>query len=169
MPVDDPGHDVGKIYVGLDVDQFAAFDERGDDRPGFCPSVRSGEECVLAGECDGADGTLDDVGVDLDTAVIQEVTEALPARQGVTDRLGELGFLTDHEELVAQPWLQGLDHWLALRQPHGAAGIGALASDIALDAIEFGDACERLVCDGSQASGGEFVEAAAYGGPAKGE
>jgi hypothetical protein len=72
-------------------------------------AVGSGEQGVLACERERPDGALDDVVVDLDAAVVEEQAEALPARQRVADRLGELGLLADELELVAQPRLERFD------------------------------------------------------------
>ena len=48
MTVDDPRERVGEIGVGIDVVQFAGFDERGGDGPAFRAAVGPGEEGVLA-------------------------------------------------------------------------------------------------------------------------
>jgi hypothetical protein len=56
---------------------------------------------------------VDDVPLDLDPAVLQEQVEAQsygrPAREGVSDRLGELGLLADQPELFALPCSERLD------------------------------------------------------------
>ena len=67
------------------------------------PFFGAGEERILTIERDGPDGALDDVGVDLDAAIVEEAGEPFPARERVADRLGELGLLADQAELVAQP------------------------------------------------------------------
>ena len=103
MAVDDPGDDVGEVGLRIDAVELAGLDQRGDDRPVLAAAVGAGEESVLAVEGDGADGAFDDVGVDLDAAVVEEAGEAFPARERVADRLGELGLLADQGELVAQP------------------------------------------------------------------
>ena len=72
MAIDDAGDDVGEVAVGLDVDQFAGRDQRGDDGPMFGTAVRAGEQGVLAGQGKRPDGALDDVVVDLDAAVVEE-------------------------------------------------------------------------------------------------
>lgn len=45
------------------------------------------------------DGVLNDVVVDRDASAVG--TEAPPARRGVSDRLGEIGFLADELEFIA--------------------------------------------------------------------
>lgn len=57
----------------------SGLDQRGDDGPVLGAAIRSGEGGVLAGERERGDGTLDDVGVDLDAAVIDEQAQARPA------------------------------------------------------------------------------------------
>ena len=62
-------------------------------------AVGAGEERVLAVQGDRADRSFDDVAVDLDAAIVEEAGQPFPARQGVADRLGELGLLADQAEL----------------------------------------------------------------------
>ena len=47
----------------------------------------AGKQPVFAIDCDRADGAFDDVGVHLDTAVLQEAYEAVPVIEPVADRL----------------------------------------------------------------------------------
>ena len=91
--------DVGKIAVGLDGDQLAGLDEGGDHGPMLGADVGAGEQSILAGQGERPDGAFDDVVVDLDAAIVEEQAQALPARQRVADRLGELGLLADELEL----------------------------------------------------------------------
>lgn len=100
---DDAGDDVGEVGVLVDAVELAGFDQRGDRGPVLSPAVGAGEECVLAIEGDGADGPLDDVGVDLDATLVEEARQASPARERVADRFGELALLADQGELPAQP------------------------------------------------------------------
>ena len=53
---------------------------------------REGRDGVLAGRAVGADGALDDVGVDFDAAVIEEQRQPGPAGERVADRIGKLAF-----------------------------------------------------------------------------
>jgi hypothetical protein len=103
MAVDDLGERAGEIGLRIDAAELAGLDERGDDRPVFSAAVGTGEERVLAVESDRANGTFVGVGVDLDAAVVEESRRALPARQRVADRLGELGLLADQRQPFAQP------------------------------------------------------------------
>jgi hypothetical protein len=106
VAVDDPSDDVGQVPVRLDGEQLAGFDQRGDDRPMLGAAVGAGEQSVLAVEGQRADGALDDVIVDFDLAIVEEQRKPSPARQGVADRLGQLGLLADQRQLLAQPRLQ---------------------------------------------------------------
>src|SRR5262245_13322232 len=103
MTVDDASDDVGEIVVRLDEVELAGLDERGDDGPVLGTGVGSGEQGILASKRQGTNGALDDVAVDLDASVVEEQAQALPARQRVADRLGELALLAEQLELVAQP------------------------------------------------------------------
>ena len=83
MAGDDACDDVGDVGLRVDAVEFAGFHERGDDGPVLGTAVRAGEECIFAIECDRPDGALNNVGVDLDAAVVEEAGEALPARECV--------------------------------------------------------------------------------------
>jgi len=52
-------------------------------------AIGSGEESVLAIECDRPGGVLDDIGIDLDPTVTEETDKAVPAAQAMADRLGD--------------------------------------------------------------------------------
>lgn len=65
---------------------------------------------LFAGERQGPDA--DDVDVAFDAAVIEEVAKARPSREGVADRLGELGLLADGLELGRN---QGSSAWISGR------------------------------------------------------
>ena len=125
--------DVGEVGVRIDVVELAGLDQRGDDRPVLAAAVGAGEERVLAVERDRADGALDGVGVDLDPAVVEEAREALPARERVADRLGELALLADERELGAQPGLELGDERTRSFLADGAALVGRAAADVVLD------------------------------------
>ena len=154
MAVDDPGDDVGEIGLRVDAVELAGLDQRSDDGPVLGAAVGAGEQSVLAIERDRPDGALDDVVVDLDAAVVEEARQALPARQRVADRLGELGLLADQRELGAQP---GLRRPSASRPApllaHGAALLGAAAADLVLDRVEAAMRFERLAGDRRGARG----------------
>ena len=53
---------------------LVGFDERGDDRPMLAAAVGTGEEMIFAPERDRPDCARDDIGVDLDAAVVEEAT-----------------------------------------------------------------------------------------------
>jgi hypothetical protein len=53
------------------------------------PPVRACERVVLAPQRDGPDGTLDRIVVEFDAAIIEESGEVWPARERITDGLGE--------------------------------------------------------------------------------
>ena len=89
MALDDAGDDVGEIGVGLDADQLAGLDERGDHGPVLGTTVGAGEQCILASEGKGPDAALDNVVVDLNAAVVEEQAQSLPARQRVADRFSD--------------------------------------------------------------------------------
>jgi hypothetical protein len=169
MAVDDAGDDIGEVGLRIDAAEFAGLDQRGDDRPVLGAAVGPGEERIFAIEGDGADRPFDDVGVDLDASVLEEAGEPLPSRERVADRFRELCLLADQAELLTQPRLERGDERPAPVATGGLAIVGGAAADLALDAVETGDALERLAGDGRRARRGEFIEAPANMRPAEGE
>lgn len=117
--------------------------------------------------CQGSDGALDDVVVQLDAAVVEEQGQPLPARERIADRLGQLGLLADQSQLLAQPWLHGLDDRPALLLARNPALIRGSAADRSLEAIELGDALQGLAGDRRGTALSELIEAAAHVSPAE--
>ena len=113
------------------------------------------------------DAALDDIGIDLDAAVVEEVGETVPTRERITDCLSEFGLLADQGELGAQPGFETINDRPAPVLADGAALVGVAAADVLLDGVEFGDAFECLGGNRRRTRGGEFVEAAADMGPAE--
>ena len=74
MTRDDPGEHVAQVSLRIDPVHLAGFDERGDDRPMLAATVGAGEEMIFAPERDRPDCALDDIGVDLDAAVVEEAS-----------------------------------------------------------------------------------------------
>src|SRR3712207_6899938 len=55
------------------------------------------------------DGSLDDVRVQLEPAVLEEQHQPLPMPQGVADRLGQAGLARDPRQLGRKPAVQSVD------------------------------------------------------------
>ena len=125
MAVDDFGDHVGEIGVWIDAIKFAGFDQRSDDRPMLAAAVRAGEQRVLSIQRNRSDAALDDVGIDLDAAVIEEADKTVPARERITDRLRELRLLTDQGKFGAQPGLEVVNDRPALVLANGTPLLGA--------------------------------------------
>jgi hypothetical protein len=110
------------------------------------------EQRILAIQNKRTDASLDDVGVKLDAAVVEEPREPVPVVQGVADMLGDRRLARDAGELLLEPGLERQHERLAARLSDGAALIGAAASDRLLDGIEGGDARKRLAGDRRRAA-----------------
>lgn len=121
MAGDDPGDHVSEVGVRLDAVELACLDQRSDRCPMLGAPVGAGEERILAVQRNGADGALDDVGVDLDRTVVEESCQTLPTRERVADSFRQLGLLADKGELLPKPRLKGIDDGTASLLPDGAA------------------------------------------------
>jgi hypothetical protein len=106
MAARDAREDVGEIGLRVNAVQLTSLDQRSEDGPMLAAAIRSGEERVLAIEGDRPDGALDDVGVDLDPAVIEEANKAIPATEAVANGLGDRALPGNGGELAFQPGLE---------------------------------------------------------------
>ncbi len=70
VAVDDGSERAGQVGKRINGIEFAAFNERGNDRPILSPSIMAREERAFAIERNRPDGSLHSVVVDLDTTVI---------------------------------------------------------------------------------------------------
>jgi transposase-like protein len=145
--IDQPDENVGQIGLRVNATEFAGLDEQGDAGPILRALIMPGEQRILAIENNRADASFDDVGVELDAAVIEEPREPVPMVQGVADVLGDSSLGRDAGELLLQPGLERYHKRLAAFLAHRAALIGAAAPDRLLDGIQGGNALERLAGD----------------------
>ena len=125
--------------------------------PVLTATVRTGEASILSVQCDRADGALHDVRVDVDTAVVEEASEAVPTRARIADRFGELGLLADQAKLGAQPGFEIFDDWPTSDLADGTPLLGAAAGNVLLDSMR-----SLASLAATQAGRGELVEAAAH-------
>ena len=98
-------------YQGLYAVQFASLDQRGEDGPIFGAVIVTREESILARKSLRAHGTLDDVGVELDAAVIKEADEAAPMPEAVADDPGGIRSAREPRELMLDEDLERVDEW----------------------------------------------------------
>src|SRR5690348_10416049 len=140
----DLGEDIGQIALWLDAVQLAGFDERSDEAPGSCSLIMACEQCILAIQSDGANGSLDGVAIDFDGAVIEEPRQPVTALEAVADDFGHFAALGQERELLLQPAEQIVDERRGPGLTHGAAFLGTAATDLGLDLVERGDPLQGL-------------------------
>jgi hypothetical protein len=126
--IDEPGEHVGDVGLRINAVQFAGFDERRDASPVLRSLIVAGEERVFAVEHDRADAPFDDVGVELDAAVIDEAREPVPMVQAIADGLGDRRLGRDLNELVFQPSPERNHERVTAFLADGTAHVGAVAS-----------------------------------------
>ena len=139
--------DVAEIGEGLDVVELCGFDKRADDGPAVGAAVGAGEQVVLATKGDRANGTLDGVVVEIDTAVIEEQAEGRPAGKGITDGVGKGAAGGDTGEFGLEELLQHTHQGPGALIANMLALFAGLATDGRLDGIEFTDASQRFLCN----------------------
>src|ERR1043166_5635333 len=85
--IDEAGENVGEIHVWVDAVELGRLNQGSGDGPVFRAVVVTGEECVLARESLRAHRAFDDVGIEIDAAVVEEAGQAFPVLERITDRL----------------------------------------------------------------------------------
>ena len=157
----------GKPGERIDIIHAASLHERADDRPGARTFGTAGEQRVFAGNDLGLERALDNVGVELDAAIIDEPGQPLPTVEDVADRLSHiaLGAVTTAVLLEERAQLgeHGTDRLLPDCDPLG----GRTATDHAVDMVDRGDAAQRFV--GERILAPELDKAAAGMRPAIGQ
>src|SRR5438445_5840280 len=101
--------DVLEIDKGLHVIKLCRGDEGANGGPSLSATIRAGEQMVLAPKRDGPDRAFDGIVVELDTTVVQKMTECRPAGKGVPDRVGEATAARNATKLRLEPRLHRLD------------------------------------------------------------
>jgi hypothetical protein len=167
--IDQLGEHIGEVGLWIDAAQFASFDERSNAGPVLRPLIVASEQCVFSIENNRAHASFDDIGVELDAAVVEETGEPVPVVQGIADVFGDRRLGGDARELPLEPGFERQHQRLALFLPHRPALAGALAADRLLDRIEDGNALKSFAGDRRRAALGDVEESAPQMGPAKGE
>src|SRR5215204_4020962 len=169
MAGDDPADHVSQVGPWLDPNELARLNQRGNHRPVRGPTVRAGKQCVFAREGQRAHAALDHVGVDLNSAVVEEQAQAGPPGEGVADRLRQPALLAHQGQLLAEPGLEGLHQRPTALLANSAALVRRAATDLALNPVQRRDAGQRLGGDRRWSTLGEFVKGPTHVAPAEGE
>jgi hypothetical protein len=167
--IDETGENVGKVPVRIDAAELAGLDQRSDDGPAFRAVVVAGEERVLSRESLRAHRAFDDVGVEIDAAVIEKASQALPVLERLADGLRDGGFGRHAIELFLEEAFERFAMRRGLLSAYGASFLGSLAPDGLFDPVERGNAQQRLPGNGSVALPGDLEEASPDMRPTEGE
>ena len=122
--IDEADENVGEIGLGLYAVQFASLDQRSEDGPIFGAVIVTREESILARKSLRAHGTLDDIGVELDAAVIKKADEAAPMPEAVADDPGGIRSAREPRELMLEEDLERVS------AGSGRAGITSSRSEV---------------------------------------
>jgi len=146
MPLRDPRESVAEIGLRVDAIELRRLYDRVDRRGTLAAGVGTGEEVILAPQCDGADGVLSDVVVSFKAAIGREPAERLAPCQGVPESIGQRGLGRELSQRSGCPVEEAVDQrgcLLALPYAlswHHAARLG-------LDLIDHRDPIERFFGD----------------------
>ena len=94
---------------------------------------------ILAAKGDRADGAFDRVVVEFDTPIIEESGEGWPARECITNGLGQATSRWNATKLHLEPRLHHLDQQPGAGDTNMPTRVCGVALDRSLDRIEFGD------------------------------
>src|SRR5437660_5431430 len=130
-------------------------------------TVGAGEEMILAPERDRTDRALDDIGVDLDAAVVEEASKTVPARERVADCPGDGRLAGDGGKLGLEPQTQVIDERLGSALPRLVTLIGGKTANVGFDGIEPGDADKSLGGDRRRRLHLDLIELPTHMAPAE--
>ena len=167
--IDETGKNVGDVGLAVDAIQFASLDQRGEHGPVLRTVVVAGEERILARERLRPHGAFDDVGVQINAAVVEEADKPVPVVEAVVNGIGDGRFGRDALELLVEERLECEAVRRGLRLAKGSPLVGAFTPDRRLDPVERGDTQERLRGDGGVAFSGDVEELAPQMRPAEGK
>src|SRR5262245_13055020 len=167
--MDEADENIGKIALGLDVVQFAGLYQRGDDGPIFSTIIVTGKESILARQSLWAHRTLDDVGVELDAAIVEEAGEAVPVPETVADDPGCIRSAREPRELVFEEAPECIDERTRSCLARDTALIGTCAAHILLDDVDLRNARHGFSGDRRIAALGDLKEFTPQVAPAKGD
>src|SRR4051794_7150821 len=170
MTRDDPGEHVAQVGLRINAVHLASFDVS-EAMIAQCspPAIGAGEEMIFTPERDRPDCALDDIGVDLDTAVVEEASKAVPARERVADCSGDGRFAGDGGKLGLEPKTRIVEERLGAALPRLATFVGGKTANVGFDRIERGDADKGLRRDRRRRLHLDLVELPAHVAPTESE
>ena len=89
--------------------ELTGLDEGRDDRPVGAALVTAGEQGIFSAQRSRPDGALNDIGIDLDAAIVQEPTKTLPVARAVAHGFCDWRTAGDALQLLVEPQAQGFD------------------------------------------------------------
>ena len=93
------------------------------------------KESIPSIDCNGSNGALDRIIVDLNSAILQEQAEALPVFGDVFEGFSERGLRRDAGAGVGQPSLKPIYNRLSLFLSNSKPSLGVLSTDGLLDLV----------------------------------
>ena len=90
MSVDHALKHIAQVGIGFNIVKLASLDERAQHGPAHAASIAAREQMILATESHRTDRALNWIGVELDTAIMQEPRQSIPPRQCIADRFSKL-------------------------------------------------------------------------------
>jgi len=113
--------------------------------------------------------TLDDVGVELDAAIVKKAGEAVPVPEAVADDPGHIRPAREPRELMLEEDLERVDERARSCPARGTALIGTCTAHVLLDGVDLRNARNGFGGDGRIAALGDLEEFAPQVAPAKGD
>ncbi len=140
----DAVENVSQIGQRVETVQLGRFNDSHRTCEGFRAGVGTREEPVFTSYSDRAQGTFGRVVVDGHTPVAQEQAEGLLPREAIAERLGQIAFARDAQELLFRPGEEGCHLGLGKLLTRLMTHVSGLAVYIALDVVELADPVKRL-------------------------
>ena len=160
--------DVAEIREGLDVIQFAGFDQGINGRRPLPASIVTHEEEILSTDGDATEGPLDRIIVHRQRPLITIAEQGLPALQGIPYGFGNGTFGRHLRQDRQKPGAEGLQQGLALLRTDLGPMFRGVVFDRGLDRVELTDPQQGLLGYRAWCGFIHIVKMASHVGPASG-
>jgi len=139
--------EIAQIGVRFNAIHLGSADQAGEAGPVPTALVVPGKQRIAAVHGRAAYGVFDEVGVDVDAAIVQEEPEAILAFEHIGHGHAEIGLARDARGLRGQPGEELIHQWAGQVLADSPAMFGITTADAVFNLVEGGDTQQCLVDD----------------------
>src|SRR5215831_9204236 len=160
---------IGQPGQRIDVVKLTGFKQARYNSPMTSSAIAAREKMIPSAKNYRLDCPLNGVGVQFQTAIIEEASQSFPVIQGIPDRLGQFGAAGDTLKLLRKPGMHRLDERSTALLTYRSAVLGRRATDLGFDLIQRSDLPQGFLGDRRLVRDVDVVKLAPRVSKAKGE